>query len=183
VQQVTALDGLGRAITATTEDGSNNVISIRSAQYDLLGRAFKTSNPYTGSPSYWTTTQFDVIGRPISVTLPDASATTSSYATNTATLTDPTGKQRKSQSDAVGRLTIFFEPDPTNQLTLQTSYTYTVLDRLASVTQGSQTRTFAYDALGRINSATTPESGTVCFGSVSGSTCQANGYDSFDNLL
>src|SRR6266568_3368775 len=185
IQQITALDSLGRPITSTTEDGGNSVISIVSAQYDLLGRAYKTSNPYTGSPSNWTTTALDVLGRPTSVTLPDNSAITYTYATKTGTVTDPTGKQRKSQSDGVGRLSIIFEPDPTNgnQLNLQTSYTYTVLDTLATVTQGpSQTRTYVYDALGRILSATTPEAGRVCFGSVIGSTCNADGYDSFDNL-
>src|SRR6266404_8016517 len=64
-----------------------------------------------------------------------------------------------------------------------TAYGYTVLDSLTSVTQGAQTRTYLYDALGRLTSVTTPEAGTVCFGTVSGGTCQANGYDSFDNLL
>src|SRR5229473_1915688 len=183
VQQVSALDGLGRAVTSTTEDGNSNVISVVSFQYDLLGRSYKASNPYTGSPSYWTTTQFDLLGRPTSVTLPDNSATTYSYTTNTVTVTDPAGKKRKSQSDATGRLAVVTEPDSSNNLTQTTSYTYSVLDALSTVIQGSQTRTYQYDALGRLTSATTPESGTVCLGTLSGSTCQANGYDSFDNLL
>ena len=46
-----------------------------------------------------------------------------------------------------------------------------------------QTRTYAYDALGRLRSATTPEAGMVCFGTLSGSTCQANGYDDWGDLL
>jgi RHS repeat-associated protein len=46
-----------------------------------------------------------------------------------------------------------------------------------------QTRAYAYDALGRLASATTPEAGAVCFGTISGGICQPNGYDSFDNLL
>ena len=185
VQQITAVDGLGRPNLSTTQDASNNTYSIVSAQYDLLGRPYKTSNPYTASPSYWTTTAFDVLGRPTSVTLPDNSQTTYSYATKTVTVADPTGKQRESQSDGAGRLAILFEPDPSNgnQLTLQTSSTYNVLDKLTQVTQGVQTRTYVYDALGRLNSAATPEAGRVCFGTLSGSTCQSNGYDSFDNLL
>jgi RHS repeat-associated protein len=186
-QQITAVDSLGRPNLSTTEDVSNNVISKVSAQYDLAGRGYQTSNPYTGSsPSYWTTTAFDVLGRPTSVTLPDNSATTYTYTTNTVIVHDPTGVQRKSQSDAAGRLSIVWEPDPANNntLTLQTTNTYSVLDELTQVAQGSsQTRTFLYDALGRILSSTTPESGRVCFGSVSGSTCNTDGYDNFDNLL
>lgn len=186
VQQITSVDTLGRPNLSKIEDASNNVYSEVSTNYDLAGRAYQTSNPYTGaSPSYWTTTQSDVLGRPISVTLPDNSATTYSYSLNTATVADPTSKQRKSVIDAAGRLTSVYEPDPSNgnSLTLQTSYTYSVLDELTQITQGSQTRSYVYDALGRLNSATTPEAGRVCFGTVSGSTCNSDGYDNFDNLL
>jgi RHS repeat-associated protein len=44
-----------------------------------------------------------------------------------------------------------------------TSYTYSILDDLTGVTQGSQTRTFAYDSLKRLTSATNPESGTITY--------------------
>src|SRR6266478_4706277 len=116
VQQITTLDTVGRPVLSTTEDASNNIVSKVSALYDLVGRTYQSSNPYTGSTtSYWSTTQFDVLGRPTSVTRPspDSSVTTYSYATTTTTVTDPTGKQRKSQSDAVGRLSSVWEPDPT----------------------------------------------------------------------
>jgi RHS repeat-associated protein len=185
VQQITSLDKLARPYLSTTEDINSNVISNVTAQYDLAGRAYKTSTPYTGSPSAWTTTAFDVLGRPTSVTAPDSSVSSVTYTTNTSTTSDPASVQRKSQMDAVGRLSSVWEPDPSNNntLTLQTSYVYNVLDELTQTTQGSQTRSYAYDALGRITSATTPEAGTVCFGTVSGGSCQFNsGYDSYDNL-
>lgn len=185
VQQITAVDALGRPNFSKIEDAANNVYSEVSTNYDLAGRAYQTSNPYTGGTIYWTTTQSDVLGRPISIALPDNSVTRYSYSANTATVTDPTGKQRKSVLDGVGRLSSVYEPDPANgnSLSLQTSYVYNVLDELTGVTQGSQTRSYVHDALGRLNSATTPEGGTVCFGTVSGGVCQSNGYDSFDNLL
>ncbi len=181
--QKTILDSLGRSLTRQTLDGANILYSAIDAQYDVFGRAYRTRNPYTGTASYWTTTQFDVLGRVTSTTLPDNSATGYSYTDATVTVTDPTGKQRKMQSDALRRLVSVWEPDPSNSLTLQTTYAYNVLDALTSVTQGSQTRTYTYDALSRVTSTTTPEAGTVCFGSVSGSTCNTDGYDSFNNLL
>jgi RHS repeat-associated protein len=44
---------------------------------------------------------------------------------------------------------------------LQTLYTYNVLDELTRSVQGVQQRTFAYDSLGRLTQAVTPEAGTV----------------------
>jgi len=46
---------------------------------------------------------------------------------------------------------------------LATSYLYDALGRLTKVVQGVQTRTFAYDGLGRMTSRTTPEAGTDSF--------------------
>jgi RHS repeat-associated protein len=185
IQQVTALDTLGRPYVTTTEDANNNIYSKVSVGYDLASRAYRTSNPYTGAnPSYWTTTAFDVLGRPTSVTSPDNSVASLTYATNTTTASDPSGVQRKSAIDGAGRISRVWEPDPANNnsLTLQTSYSYNVLGEVTQITEDSQTRTFVYDAVSRLLSSTTPEAGRVCFGSVTGSTCNPDGYDGFNNL-
>ncbi|HEY3102502.1 MAG TPA: RHS repeat domain-containing protein [Pyrinomonadaceae bacterium] len=71
---------------------------------------------------------------------------------NTVTATDQASKSRKSVSDALGRLTGVYE-DPSG-LNYQTSYSYDVLNDLTQVSQGSQTRTFIYDSLKRLTSAT-----------------------------
>ena len=177
---ITTVDGLGRTVTQKISDGTTTY-SIVGTQYDPIGRAYMTSNPYTSSAQYWTTAQFDVLGRATKTLLQDSSATTFSYATNTATVTDPAGKARKSFADGLGRMTKVFE-DPSG-LNYETDYSYNILDQLTGVTQGAQTRTYVYDDLGRVNKTTTPEAGTFCFGTYSGSTCQQNGYNSFGDLL
>ncbi|MGH9745216.1 MAG: RHS repeat domain-containing protein [Candidatus Acidiferrales bacterium] len=174
VKQVTGLDHLGRAIQASTEDGSGTVYSIVSTEYDLAGRAYGTSNPYTGtSTSSWTTTNFDALGRPtlVKAPAPDGSQTTYSYATNTVTVTDPTGKHRKAQVDAAGRLVKVWEPDSNNVLNVLTTYAYTVLDSLATVTSGGQSRTYGYDNLGRTTTVATPETNNTAM------QYQYNDYD------
>jgi RHS repeat-associated protein len=197
VQQISSADGLGRVVLSTTEDGSNNIIAKLATKYDLVGTAYQSSNPYiTASPSYWTTTAFDVLGRPTSVTLPDGSATNytytiqtvGTYKTEATKIVDPAGKARLYQSDPAGRLATATEPDSGNNLVNTTYYTYSVLDSLTKVadtqTSPTQTRTYVYDSLGRLFTETTPEGGTTCFGTVSAGSCTANtGYDNFDNLL
>jgi RHS repeat-associated protein len=177
---ITTVDGLGRTVTQKISDGTTTY-SIIGTQYDPIGRAYMTSNPYTSSAQYWTTSKFDVLGRPTYNVLQDSSQIAFSYATNTATVTDPASKARKSFADGLGRMTKVFE-DPSG-LNYETDYSYNILDQLTGVTQGAQTRTYVYDDLGRVNKTTTPEAGTFCFGTYSGSTCQQNGYDSFGDLL
>jgi|GEM_PF-390263 len=179
----TFYDGLGRTSEARTYEGGTNYITVET-QFDALGRAYKNSNPFRpwqSESAVWTTTAFDALGRTVSVTTPDGSVATSSYAGNSVTGSDQTGKSRKSVTDALGRLTTVFE-DPAG-LSYQTSYSYDELNDLLTVNQVSQTRTFVYDSLKRLMSATNPENGFICYGTVVNSQCQANGYDNNGNLL
>src|SRR5262249_54773351 len=92
-----------------------------------------------------------------------------SYAGNLITTTDQAGKKRKTQTDALGRLTTVWE-DPTGA-NYETDYQYDVLGNLLRVDQkgGSsssanwRTRTFVYDSLSRLLTATNPESGTITY--------------------
>src|SRR5262249_26581962 len=86
------------------------------------------------------------------------------------TVTDQALKRRRSETDALGRLVKVIE-DP-GGLNYETSYSYDSLGNLLQVTQGSQTRTFAYDSFSRLTSAANPESGTVTYA-----------YDANGNLM
>jgi YD repeat-containing protein len=69
---------------------------------------------------------------------------------------------RQTTADALGRLTQVVE-NPGGSPSYSTQYGYDPVDELTSVNQASQTRTFAYDSLQRIMSATNPENGTVSY--------------------
>jgi RHS repeat-associated protein len=184
-------DGLGRTFEVRTYEGGTNYIAVQT-QYDAMGRAYKVSNPFRAwqnETPLWTTSAFDALGRVISVTTPDGAQVTSAYAGNTVTVTDQAGKKRRSVTDGLGRLVRVDEPDANGNLDVNgvpvqsTSYSYDALDNLTGVTQGAQTRTFVYDSLKRLLSATNPESGTICYGRISGGQCQPDGYDSNGNLI
>jgi|GEM_PF-1516109 len=86
---------------------------------------------------------------------------------NAVTVTDQAGKLRRSITNALGQLVRVDEPNDQNQLgtvaspNQATNYSYDTLNNLTSVNQGAQTRTFTYNSLSRLTSATNPESGTM----------------------
>ena len=173
-------DGFGRTSeTRQYEDSTNYIVTQQ--QYDPLGRPDKVSNPfrpYLSETAVWTTAVFDTLGRVTSVTTPDSAVVTTAYSGNAVTITDQAGKLRRRITDALGRLARVDEPNSSNSLgtisspTQPTSYGYDVFDNLTGVSQGVQTRTFVYDSLSRLTSATNPESGTVTYG-----------YDANSNLI
>ncbi len=165
-------DGFGRTKETQQYEGGTNFIRTEQ-QYDALGRASQTSNPYRpylNETAVWTTTAFDALSRVTSVTTPDSAVVTTSYSGNAVTVADQAGKLRRSLTDGLGRLARVDEPDANNNLdsggnpVQPTYYSYDVLDDLTGVTQGVQTRTFVYDSLKRLTSAANPESGTVTYG-------------------
>lgn len=88
------------------------------------------------------------------------------YSANTVTITDAAGKTSMQTYDGLGRLS------GVSAGGFQTIYQYNALDLLTSVTQtdnttyGSaktQTRTFAYDSLGRLLQTTQPEMNAVSY--------------------
>ncbi len=173
-------DAMGRTIETRQYEGGSNYVATQQ-QYDVLGRAYKVSNasrPWQSETAVWTETAFDALGRATTVTTPDNAVVTTAYSGNAVTVTDQAGKKRRSVTDALGRLVRVDEPNASGDLDVggvpvqPTSYSYDVLENLTLVTQGSQTRTFVYDSLKRLTSATNPESGTVTYT-----------YDNNNNLL
>lgn len=185
VESAVYLDKLGRTYLSATSEGGNSWL-VSETKYDNQGRAHQASNPYrvTGaanagavpaaaagtSGKQWTTSTFDALNRVLTVTTPDNAVVTTSYEVNKVTVTDQAGKQRRSESDALGRLSKVVEAPNAENYT--TTYSYDALGNLTGVNQSGQTRTFGYDSLKRLKSANNPESGTTMYA-----------YDNNSNLL
>lgn len=176
----TRYDGLGRTFEARQYEGGTNYIAVQT-QYDAMGRPYKISNPFRpwkNETAVWTTSSFDALGRVISVITPEGAQVTTAYAASTSgtlgltvLVTDQSGKQRLSKTDALGHLTDIWEVTTADSATenvsfpghgevtagYHTSYQYDVVGNLHQVTQGAQHRFFMYDSLSRLIRARNPE--------------------------
>jgi RHS repeat-associated protein len=206
-------DGLARTTqTQLTSDPQGTVYA--DTAYDALGRVSTVSNPYrSGSDpttSSGTTTYFyDAIGRKCLEVPPDgtppsggacpttqpANTIFTMYSGNTTTVTDQTGKSRKSVTDSLGRLIQVFE-DPVG-VNYETDYGYDALNDLlcaaqkgtnsgtftncTSIPAGWHPRTFSYDSLSRLLTSTNPETGTITYKYDSDTNCPTP--NSFPTLL
>ena len=137
-----------------------------------MERLSQVTNPFRGSETGRTTTQYDWLGRVKSITCADGSIEMPDPVNNQETVTDPGSKDRTTTRDALGRLIQVAEnPSGSNFLT---NYLYNAADSLLAVGQGSQSnctvgstsysRCFGYDAAQRLLSANNPESATVTYG-------------------
>lgn len=91
-------------------------------------------------------------------------------------------------TDSLGRISLVVESPFLGASAIRTEYAYDGLDNLTSVTRSKasepgvlETRSFAYDSLSRIRSATNPENGTVCYGQTTSGPCKGK-YDGNGNL-
>lgn len=178
-------DGLGRTIkTQSVDSVSGDVFALTC--YDLMGRVQKVTNPFRNVSNHtcstttgleWTQTTYDAAGRVWKVTTADGAEVETTYDLATSgnqigtvvTVKDQTGKLRRSITNALGQLKRVDEPNDSNQLgaidspNQYTSYSYDPLNNLLAVSQGAQTRSFAYDSLSRLKEATNPESATISY--------------------
>jgi RHS repeat-associated protein len=184
IRSWTKTDGFGRTTESWSRDsqGDIKVATI----YDGFGRVKQISNPFRPSqsePALYTTTAYDLAGRIKTLTTPDLAVVKTDYNGARVLVTDQAGKQRLSRTDGLGRLTDVWEITPSDSATeavpfpshpevaagYRTTYSYDALDNLIAVNQrvstdGTlQTRSFVYDGLKRLTSATNPESGNLLY--------------------
>lgn len=180
-------DSFGRPLSST----QNGIIS--SISYDNNGRVYcryhaaSTSGGSSTDGSECTT--YDGLDRVNLIThYPSGTTVTSDYAFNGQSILviDELNHQKTYKLDGFGRTVSVTEP--TGYLT---AYTYDLMDNLIRIDQEgnqqgnqSQWRTYqwSYDPRGRLVYKTSPEAGTTCYGTVSGSSCNEQ-YDADGNAL
>ncbi|MBI4905285.1 MAG: RHS repeat-associated core domain-containing protein [Acidobacteria bacterium] len=161
------VDGFGRPQKVTQGEDGGTITT--ETQYDALGRAYRISAPYRTAATNWTATTFDELDRPLDTTFADNSVSRTRYLAGGYSVTrDAAGKWMKRWVDAIGRVysvvedpqeTIDSFNNPTGQA-VQTGYGYNARGMLILVGQVSAGRSFGYDSLGRLVSASLPETGT-----------------------
>jgi RHS repeat-associated protein len=152
----TFYDQLNRPIASDTQgfDGS----LIRSAtQYDALGRVAQKSRPYfvAGGTPKWTIFTYDVLGRVLTETAPDASVQTTTYqglvTIQTNALTQSTTTTRNSQGQVVS------VTDPASNTT---TYLYDPFGNLLQMTDPvGNVASKSYDVRGRMVASNDPDMG------------------------
>ena len=175
VHSVSTFDAFGRVVREA-KWMPDSTWSYRDTQFDQVGMKRQVSELEPGTPSHWTYFNYDVFGRPLSVTAPDGSMVTLSYngpartdktvQVTTGTVAAPvnTSAVTSEEYDHFGRL--WRVTEPTGQAT---NYTYHVGDHLAKVCMNeaagcAQTRLFTYDGRGLLTAETHPELGETTNG-------------------
>jgi RHS repeat-associated protein len=197
-------DSLGRLkVQQTRQAPGSSLFDTVSYSYDLNGRLATASGPCVStagtSCAGGTSTTYDSLDRPTSVTDGGGGTTAYTYSQNDVLTTSspaPSGentKRRQLEYDSLRRLTSVCEitsgttPWPAASCGQNTSatgylakYTYDALGNLLHVTQNAQsstnqqTRNYGYDAMSRLTSEANPENGTTTYSYDADSTCSLN---------
>ena len=205
VNAVVTSDSMGRPrLRQSRQSPNSSTYDSTQIDYDALGRVWQQYVPFPaskGSPTdafKGTTTTYDEIGRPASVSDSGTGYVTLSYTDNDiyqeigpiATGETKT-KDKQLEYDGLGRLTSVCEitsgsgsgtcAQTTSRTGYWTTYTYDTLGNLTGVTQNAQataqTRSFSFDALSRLTSESNPENGTTNYTYDSDPTCGTSNGD------
>ncbi len=165
-------DGWGRVIQTQAEKDGDQAIVI-STEYNAMGQVVQTTAPveqYSPATGYrylgfnWslpkTTTQYDALGRKLSVIPPDGAATSTEYRGFTTAVIDARGNRHESDEDGLGRTVVMREPSGVSQSLAATTYAYDILDQLVRITDAlTHTTVITYNSLGQKVAMDDPDMG------------------------
>ncbi len=201
----TAYDGEGAAFTVSNPHRSTSSSSDGTTYqyYDALGRKVETKEQ-DGSILQWCYNGLGSSIAPVSTTCNNqlGSVASSAHPGTWVDFTDERGSTWQRTSDVFGNLTEVMEPNGASQSpSMETDYAYDTLNNLLMVSQfggahgssGARKRTFFYDNLSELVTASNPETGTVGYSYYPNGEVQSRtdargiqtqyGYDSMNRLL
>ncbi|UTW45819.1 VCBS repeat-containing protein [bacterium SCSIO 12696] len=162
-QSQQCFDKLGRAIRSLSVGFSGNWIAS-DVEFDTLGRTKRQSEPYyldSGSPIYWTTIDYDILGRPTTTTLPDNSTGSVQYnGYSTVTINDK-GHRKVETKNALGEVVgVTDNEGGSGHETSSVSYAYDAQGNMTTMTDSAgNVSTIHYDLLGRKDWMDDPDKG------------------------
>ena len=145
---------------ATSERRHRHLRGARAIRSSARASSHFRHRTCTDASRTWTTTTYDLLGRPTRVDAPDGTASTLAYSGNQITATDPRGHSTVQLRNALGELV-----SVTDALGTVTAYDTTADGNQSSITRdagrGQVQNLFAYDARGRKVQQNDPDSGVV----------------------
>ncbi|UTW45938.1 RHS repeat protein [bacterium SCSIO 12696] len=162
-QSQQCFDKLGRAIRSLSVGFSGNWIAS-DVEFDTPGRTKRQSEPYyldSGSPIYWTTIDYDILGRPTTTTLPDNSTGSVQYnGYSTVTINDK-GHRKVETKNALGEVVgVTDNEGGSGHDTSSVSYAYDAQGNMTTMTDSAgNVSSIVYDLLGRKTSMDDPDKG------------------------
>lgn len=151
-------DGLGRSLRKVII-GFNNQKIYTDAVYDAKGQVEKMSEPYfTGQAIYWSSAEYDLLGRVIKQTSSDGTSTSIQYGGLITTSTNPLGQKNIEKIDNQGRII-----ENIDNLNGTVKYEYNVAGNCIKVVGPRTTILSEYDKMGNKIKLIDPDLGTVIY--------------------
>ncbi|MDE1466093.1 toxin TcdB middle/N-terminal domain-containing protein [Spartinivicinus poritis] len=161
-------DNLGRSVR-TESIALTGKITWTDTEYDALGQIKRQSFPYfsTDTERRWTTYQYDELLRPVQVTRPDDSVSTTAYNGLTTVVTNALSQTKTTHQNALGQVVSVVDA-----LSSTLQYQYDAFGNLTQTTDpAGNITTIAYDIRGRKVAMNDPDKGNWAYG-----------YDALDRL-
>ncbi len=148
-------DALGREVMSQTTGFDGRTI-YKKTEYDQYGRVARVSRPYfSGESQYWTSYEYDVLGRMTYETNPDGSYTDVAYAGLTKTTTNDQAQSYVEIKDSQGQVAQVTDADNNTS-----HYTYDAFGNLVQTTDAAgNVTTMSYDLRGRKVAMNDPDMG------------------------
>ncbi len=162
-EETAALNMMGRLENQTLTDTSGGDI-VQKLTYDSRGAVTQIDAPHRENDSFNRTNY--MYGSPSyqQITFPDGTGVLYTNYPGVTTVSSSAAGIRNLYYQEDHKISAVVNWDPeTGVLNVTTGYYYDAMSRLSAITQGSQSRLFTYDDLGRLLTETHPESGTTSY--------------------